>query len=677
MKLITLFILIFSFLSSESRQITGRVLDNETQKPVRDASISILGTPQKTKTNFLGFFSINVEEQNKELVISSIGYLTSIIQIPTSDQFKVILNREYLLLKEFNLALHDSASLKATDEASIESSIDQVSDRDAAYHGGWANFYSNLGNELKSEQVATILGDSIIKMEFTINAEGRISDISAVPNKSEFLTIFNKAISSLPKWNPAIQNSVATSQFFTLPIRWSKTKEIFSVVEESAIPVGGYPAFYKFIGERIKYPSEARHLGIEGKVYIEFAVNRDGSLSDFRVIKGIGGGCDEEVIRLVSMSPAWIPGTQKGKPVKQKMVIPITFSLGGSNRSNSADDMNVIMERRNNLYEWLSTTTRYPAAARRMGIEGWVYAELKIDKTTGEILSSRILKDIGADCGVEVLRVIRTISREAILNLNPTHETFVLPVGFGLDRINIKQDISTFINEAVDILSPIEIVAIGIERERRVVGSSDSKSISTEELVSTLSRPLQREGAIKSSPKSFRDVNKKSNAISLTGKCIKSIPASINEYSNLTTLDLEHNKITRIPDEFGQLEKLRSFFIPINKLKELPVSFGNLQALKTLGLAQNEFVDFPMPVFRLIKLQALDLANNKIKSLPPEINQLKSLKELYLQNNEISTIPKEFYELTELKKLHLEGNPITEEDKQILKQRLDKVEIHF
>ncbi len=104
--------------------------------------------------------------------------------------------------------------------------------------------------------------------------------------------------------------------------------EIFSVVEESAEPKGGMPAFYKFVGEKIKYPAQARRMGVEGRVFVEFVVNRDGSIVDVRSIKGIGAGCDEEAVRIVQSAPAWKPGKQRGKAVRQKMVIPIIFKLG-------------------------------------------------------------------------------------------------------------------------------------------------------------------------------------------------------------------------------------------------------------------------------------------------------------------------------------------------------------
>lgn len=107
-----------------------------------------------------------------------------------------------------------------------------------------------------------------------------------------------------------------------------ETDEIFTVVEESAAPKGGMQAFYKFVGEKIKYPAQARRMGIEGRVFVEFVINKDGSLSDVRAIKGIGAGCDEEAVRIVQSSPAWSPGKQRGKPVKQRYTLPIIFKLG-------------------------------------------------------------------------------------------------------------------------------------------------------------------------------------------------------------------------------------------------------------------------------------------------------------------------------------------------------------
>ena len=104
--------------------------------------------------------------------------------------------------------------------------------------------------------------------------------------------------------------------------------QIFLVVEETATPKGGMSAFYKFVGEKMKYPAQARRMGIEGRVFVEFVINRDGSITDVKAIKGIGAGCDEEAVRVVASAPPWNPGKQRGKPVRQRYVVPIIFKLG-------------------------------------------------------------------------------------------------------------------------------------------------------------------------------------------------------------------------------------------------------------------------------------------------------------------------------------------------------------
>ena len=104
-------------------------------------------------------------------------------------------------------------------------------------------------------------------------------------------------------------------------------EEIFTIVEDQPEPKDGLQGFYKYISEEIKYPSAAQHLGIQGKVFVQFIVNSDGSLTDFVVVKGIGSGCDEEAVRVLKNAPKWIPGKQRGKPVRVRMMVPIFFVL--------------------------------------------------------------------------------------------------------------------------------------------------------------------------------------------------------------------------------------------------------------------------------------------------------------------------------------------------------------
>ena len=100
------------------------------------------------------------------------------------------------------------------------------------------------------------------------------------------------------------------------------------IVESMPEFEGGYSAFFEYVGKKMKYPSQARRMGIEGKVFVEFVINRDGKITEVKAIKGIGAGCDEEAMRVLKNAPAWKPGKQRGVPVRVKMVLPITFKLG-------------------------------------------------------------------------------------------------------------------------------------------------------------------------------------------------------------------------------------------------------------------------------------------------------------------------------------------------------------
>lgn len=105
-------------------------------------------------------------------------------------------------------------------------------------------------------------------------------------------------------------------------------EEVFVIVEESAEPEGGMNALYQPLSAEIRYPQEARNKNISGKVYIEFTVGKNGVASDYKVVKGIGGGCDEEALRALQITMVnWKPGRQRGKTVNQRMVLPILFSL--------------------------------------------------------------------------------------------------------------------------------------------------------------------------------------------------------------------------------------------------------------------------------------------------------------------------------------------------------------
>lgn len=103
--------------------------------------------------------------------------------------------------------------------------------------------------------------------------------------------------------------------------------EIFAIVEETAEFPGGYQKMMEYIVKNIKYPQIARETNIRGKVYLKFVVRKDGSITDVEVQRGIGGGCDEEAVRVVKSMPKWNPGKQRKQPVNMYFNLPINFTL--------------------------------------------------------------------------------------------------------------------------------------------------------------------------------------------------------------------------------------------------------------------------------------------------------------------------------------------------------------
>lgn len=116
--------------------------------------------------------------------------------------------------------------------------------------------------------------------------------------------------------------------------------EVFTVVEDPGKPVGDIKQYYNYLKENVQYPPAAMKAGIEGTVYVQFVVQEDGSLEDIKVIKGIGGGCDEEAVRVIREGPKWTPAKQRGVAVKQRMIMPIRF-LSGSSTPSSTEKPNI------------------------------------------------------------------------------------------------------------------------------------------------------------------------------------------------------------------------------------------------------------------------------------------------------------------------------------------------
>lgn len=113
----------------------------------------------------------------------------------------------------------------------------------------------------------------------------------------------------------------------TVVTEMKEDNTVFTSVEVSPSYVGGMAEMYRFLSKNINYPSAAQRSNIEGRVFISFVVEKDGSITGVEVLKGLGFGCDEEATRVVKMMPKWNAGKQNGNPVRVKFTIPVSYKL--------------------------------------------------------------------------------------------------------------------------------------------------------------------------------------------------------------------------------------------------------------------------------------------------------------------------------------------------------------
>lgn len=126
--------------------------------------------------------------------------------------------------------------------------------------------------------------------------------------------------------------TAAQQETFVAPVVEEEEEEesaqqIFTVVEKQPEFPGGTAELFKYLSKAIKYPVIAQENGIQGRVVCSFVVNRDGSIVDIQVMRGVDPSLDKEAVRVISEMPKWKPGEQRGKPVRVRFILPVQFRL--------------------------------------------------------------------------------------------------------------------------------------------------------------------------------------------------------------------------------------------------------------------------------------------------------------------------------------------------------------
>ena len=207
------------------------------------------------------------------------------------------------------------------------------------------------GKALQAGQQGTV------PVSFIVEKTGDISDLNVqTPLTPELDAEALRLVKSGPKWTPARHRGQVVRQRVTIPVSFVMSpgsRVVTRPVKEGPVapapasaepdsdpdgpvtvapdtptrPVGGEQAFFDWIEKNQQYPALARRRKIQGRVMVEFMVQPDGSLTDARVMRKMGSGLDEEALRLIKTAPKWEPASYKGRPLKQKMVLPVIFQL--------------------------------------------------------------------------------------------------------------------------------------------------------------------------------------------------------------------------------------------------------------------------------------------------------------------------------------------------------------
>ena len=213
------------------------------------------------------------------------------------------------------------------------------------FEGGQAAMFKYIADSVVYPDSALAQGaQGKVYCEFVVEPDGSLSNIKVVRSaKNEWLDREAvRVIASMPKWKPGTIGGQAVRARYVIPVIFKiqtppaqqpetvneEDETVFVVIEQMPEFPGGQQAMFKYLSENVKYPVIARENGIQGTCIVQFVVNKDGSIVDVTVVRSGGDpSLDKEAIRVIKTMPKWRPGMHKGKPVRVKYTVPVTFKL--------------------------------------------------------------------------------------------------------------------------------------------------------------------------------------------------------------------------------------------------------------------------------------------------------------------------------------------------------------
>ena len=228
------------------------------------------------------------------------------------------------------------------------------------------------------------------------------------------------------------------------------TADIFEVVEQMPeFPNGGMAGLMQYLSQNIRYPEAAKKAGTQGRVTVQFVVEKDGSISNVSILRGVEPDLDKEAVRAISEMPKWKPAMQRGETVRVKYTVPVMFRL-----DNKAEEVVVVSRKaqadESGAYEvveqmpefpggfaemmkYLANNIKYPSEAHKNGTQGRVTVQAIID-TEGCVTNTRVIKGADPYLDAEAIRVVSSMPKwsPGMQDGKPVNVKFTIPVMFRL-----------------------------------------------------------------------------------------------------------------------------------------------------------------------------------------------------------------------------------------------------
>jgi TonB family protein len=232
--------------------------------------------------------------------------------------------------------------------------------------------------------------------------------------------------------------SAATSFAQTKIIQEQNADIIYNTANVQVKPqfLGGDLALQSYLVSSINYPAKAKDNGIQGKVVVKFTISKTGNVKDVEIIRGIGGGCDQEAIRVVKNMPNWVPGSNNGVPVTITYTLPVSFNLSDNNTiffEEHVDEKAVFAAGEDAMNKHLSSNIKYPPTAKDNGIQGTVTVKFMVDKN-GQASRFSVVKSLSPECDEAALNCLQSLPNTWIpakLKGYPVNSYKMLPIKFG------------------------------------------------------------------------------------------------------------------------------------------------------------------------------------------------------------------------------------------------------